>query len=52
MDFDANHEVVIDGNEILPRYQHLANNGRLVIAEPFYQWLHQVSGQGWLLRPQ
>ena len=52
LEFDANHTVVVDGIEILPRYQYLAVDGRLTITEPFYQWYHQVSGQGWLLKPQ
>jgi hypothetical protein len=49
--FDANASVSIDGIEILPRYQHLAENSVLTIAEPFYCWYHRVSGQGWLLTP-
>lgn len=44
--------VEIDGIEILPRYRHLAENGMLSFNEPFYCWLHRVSGQGWLLTPQ
>ena len=50
--FDAKTTVSVDGIEILPRYQHLVENGVLNIAEPFYQWYHRVSGQGWLLKPQ
>lgn len=32
---------------------YLGFNGtwKLSITEPFYQWLHRVSGQGWLLKP-
>jgi hypothetical protein len=32
---------------------YLGFNGewKLEISEPFYQWRHQVTGQGWLLRP-
>jgi hypothetical protein len=32
---------------------YLGFNGEweLVISQPFYQWRHQVTGQGWLLRP-
>jgi hypothetical protein len=52
MEFDANDTVTVDGIEILPKYQYLAVNGKLNIPVPFYQWYHQVSGQGWLLRPQ
>lgn len=43
--------VTIDGIEILPKYHHLINNKVLIIREPFYQWYHRVSGQGWLLIP-
>lgn len=50
--FDANDSVTVDGIDILPRYRHLANNQVLEISEPFYQWLHRVSGQGWLLVPR
>lgn len=50
--FDSGTEVSVDGIEVLPRYQHLVENGMLTIAEPFYQWYHRVSGQGWLLKPQ
>jgi hypothetical protein len=52
LEFDATDTVTVDGVEILPRYQYLAVDGRLTITEPFYQWYHQVSGQGWLLTPQ
>jgi hypothetical protein len=52
LDFDARDTVTIDGIDVLPRYQHLAVDGRLTIPVPFYQWYHEVSGQGWLLKPQ
>lgn len=52
LDFDASDQVTVDGIEVLPRYQYLAVNGRLTILVPFYQWYHEVSGQGWLLKPQ
>jgi hypothetical protein len=52
MDFNACDTVSIDGIEVLPWYQHLAVDGRLTIPVPFYQWYHEVSGQGWLLKPQ
>lgn len=51
MIFDANDTVTIDGVEVLPRYHYLTVNGKLIIAEPFYNWYHRVSGQGWLLTP-
>lgn len=59
--------IMIDNNELLPEYNHLAEyqndhdnnnptsylgfNGKwtLTIDRPFYQWLHQAQGQGWLL---
>jgi hypothetical protein len=33
---------------------YLGFNGewRLEITQPFYQWQHQVTGQGWLLQPK
>jgi hypothetical protein len=49
--FDSNDTVMIDGIEILPKYQYLAHNGKLTISEPFYRWYHRLSGQGWLLTP-
>lgn len=49
--FAQGDTVLVDGNEILPRFQHLCQHGRLTITQPFYQWLHDVTGQGWLLRP-
>jgi hypothetical protein len=48
----------INGLEILPKYQHLANKSTnyidfydewlLIIPAPFYPWYHQISGQGWI----
>jgi hypothetical protein len=52
MEFSANDQVTVDGEEILPKYQHLVVDGKLTIPEPFYRWYHRVSGQGWLLTPQ
>lgn len=52
MEFKCTDIVEIDGIAVLPRYRHLAQHGKLVIDRPFYQWYHQVSGQGWLLQPQ
>lgn len=45
----------INGNEILPRYQHLADpatnwitgNWTFEIPGPFYPWYHRITGQGW-----
>lgn len=50
--FRQQDTVSIDGYEVLPRYQYLAQAGKLTITEPFYQWLHRVTNQGWLLQPQ
>jgi hypothetical protein len=38
-------------HNINPKTNYLGYNGKwtLTIDRPFYQWLHQVSGQGWLL---
>ena len=52
LEFSANDIVTVDGEEILPKYHHLAVDGKLTIPEPFYRWYHRVSGQGWLLTPQ
>ena len=52
LEFNANDHVIVDGIEILPRYQYLAVDGKLTTSVPFYQWYHKVSGQGWLLTPQ
>jgi hypothetical protein len=52
LEFNANDTVNVDGEEILPKYQYLAVDGKLTISEPFYRWYHRVSGQGWLLTPQ
>ena len=52
LEFNANDTVNVDGEEILPKYQYLAVDGKLTISEPLYQWYHRVSGQGWLLTPQ
>lgn len=49
--FQANDFVQIDGVEVLPKYQYLAQNGALTINGPFYGWLHLASSQGWLLKP-
>lgn len=48
----------INGLEILPKYQQLANKPtnyidfyeqwRLDIPAPFYAWYHQISWQGWI----
>lgn len=48
----------INGQEVLPRYQHLAcpptawidQTGiwEFTITHPFYPWFHAISGQGWV----
>lgn len=50
--FDASDLVTIDGVQVLPQYQYLAQDGVLKLNEPFYCWLHRASNQGWLLMPQ
>jgi len=50
--FNAHDVVTVDGIEVLPRYQHLTSGSTLQISEPFYQWYHRASEQGWLLTPQ
>lgn len=48
--------ITINGNEVLPVYQHLAqpptawitNSWSLVIPQPFYPWYHAITGQGWI----
>ena len=52
LEFNAKDAVTVDGEEILPKYQHQAVGGRLTISEPFYRWYHRALGQGWLLTPQ
>lgn len=59
---DANNGAVeiellsINGTEVLPKYQHLANpqtawitsNWEFNAHESFYPWFHKISGQGWV----
>ena len=52
LSFNVDDLVTVDGIEVLPRYRHLANDNTLQISEPFFQWYHKVSEQGWLLTPQ
>lgn len=52
MKFQSTDTVTVDGVEILPKYKYLSQDGVLEINEPFYCWLHKVTGQGWLLEPQ
>jgi len=49
--FNADDSVTIDNIEVLPKYWHLSTHGTLTISEPFYNWYHRASGQGWLLTP-
>ena len=51
LEFEVGHSVIVDDIEVLPKYSHLAVDGKLIINEPFYRWYHRVSGQGWLLTP-
>jgi hypothetical protein len=48
----------INGQEVLPKYQHLATPQTAWIDQPgtwefdihgpFYPWFHTISGQGWV----
>lgn len=48
--------ITINGHEVLPIYLHLATPATnwitspwsFEIAEPFYPWYHQITGQGWI----
>jgi len=49
--------LIVDGYEILPKYQHLANpptnyidfNEQWALHIPnFYPWFHKITGQGWV----
>ena len=54
-------EFSVNGLEILPKYLHLADPPtnyideyglwRFAIPAPFYSWYHEITGQGWLLKP-
>jgi len=43
----------VNDHDIDDPTSYLGFNGewKLEILQPFYQWRHQVTGQGWLLRP-
>jgi hypothetical protein len=49
--FNADDTVTVDDVEVLPQYCYLSVDGMLTISEPFYNWYHRVSAQGWLLTP-
>ena len=51
MIFNADDIVAVDTIEVLPQYRYLVTDGQLTINEPFYNWYHRISGQGWLLTP-
>jgi hypothetical protein len=48
----------VNGYNAVPTYQHLSSTGngyhdfigiwQMSIEEPFYQWYHNASGQGWI----
>lgn len=48
--------LAVNGVEVLPRYQHLANpqtawinrDWEFKTSGPFYTWFHDISGQGWV----
>ena len=47
---------LVNGKEVLPIYQHLANpptnwittDWKFSIPGPFYPWYHEITGQGWI----
>ena len=49
-------KIAVNGQEVMPLYQHLAepptawitNSWSLVIPQPFYPWYHAITGQGWI----
>lgn len=44
--------ITVDGFDLWPEYGWSDAVGQHVqIRQPFYQWLHDVTGQGWLLKP-
>lgn len=42
----------IDNMNLLPFVYYKNNKWHFTIHKPFYQWRHDVTGQGWLLKPQ
>lgn len=50
------YRISINGNEVLPIYQHLAKpstnwittDWSFNIPSPFYPWYHEITGQGWI----
>jgi hypothetical protein len=42
----------IDGREVSSSYEFGTDDWGFQIDEPYYQWLHQADGQGWLLNPK
>lgn len=57
-------QITVDNIEVVPKFDQLATymgsptnymdqvgKWTLTFDRPFYQWLHQATGQGWLLEP-
>lgn len=50
------YSISINGNEVLPIYQHLAQpatnwitaDWQFILPGPFYPWYHEITGQGWI----
>jgi hypothetical protein len=48
--------ITVNGNEILPKYQHFADpatnwitvDWEFTMLGPFYPWYHEITGQGWI----
>lgn len=45
-------QLTIDGFDVMPYVWFQDHTWHFEIEHPFYQWQHQVTGQGWLLKPQ
>ncbi len=45
-------KLAIDGFDAMPYTQCQDGIYYFEIDQPFYQWRHTVTGQGWLLKPQ
>ena len=44
--------IKIDSFDVMPYVWHQNSIWYFEIDQPFYQWRHTITGQGWLLKPQ
>lgn len=44
--------IKIDSFDVMPYVWHQNSIWYFEIYQPFYQWRHTITGQGWLLKPQ